>query len=261
MANLKVSILLAVCCSTLVLCMPKNPQSINPILTRPTPYTTRLNVTDPMPMLGRDVILTDEQMKSGIVGENYRWRGGLYVQIDGRFNQGEYQVVNNALYDLHVNLCIDVLIWPSDANPSGDYVFIERGGGGSGCWSYVGRLGGRQALNLEAPGCVHQGTATHEVIHALGFFHEQSRPDRDEFVNILWGNIAGDMAYNFNKLTWGEAGTFDVPYDYRSIMHYNAKDFSINGGDTIQAWNGSPVGSQGFMTGNDINKLRRMYNC
>jgi len=262
MGFLKVGVVLAVLCCTSVLSKPSKPgNKYNPILTFPTPPTEQYNLTDPFPFLGNDIRLTADQARSGIIGENYRWRGGFFVQIDRNFNSQEYAIINNALYDLHINVCIDVLLWPSDAQPSGDYVFIERGGGGSGCWSYVGRLGGRQQLNLEAPGCVHQGVAIHEAIHAMGFFHEQSRPDRDEFVNILWGNINPDMAYNFNKLSWGEASTFDVPYDYRSIMHYNAKDFSNNGGDTIQAWNGSPVGSQNVMTGNDHNKLRRMYNC
>jgi len=261
--NLKLSFLLAVC-FTSVFCMP-NPKKFkkpdNPLLSYPTEPTTRYNVTDPMKLFGPDVILNEEQMKSGLIGENFRWRGGFYVQVDRRFNDNEFNIINAALYDLHVNLCIDVLMWPQDANPSGDYVFIERGGDGSGCWSFVGKQGGRQVLNLQANGCVHQGTATHEAIHALGFFHEQSRPDRDNHVNVLWQNISPDMAYNFNALTWGEASTYDVPYDYVSIMHYNAKDFSNNGGDTLQAKDGRALGSRGVMTNEDKTKLRRMYNC
>lgn len=259
MANLRLSFILALGCATLVLGMPRKP--VNPLLTFPTPPTHQLNLTSPFPMLKSDIRFTEEQLKSGIVGENYRWRGGFYVQIDSRFNQEEYAIINNALYDIHVNLCIDVLIWPSDANPSGDYAFIERGGDGSGCWSYVGRLGGRQVINLQWNGCVYQGTAAHEAIHALGFFHEQSRPDRDDFVNILYHNIIPEYAYAFDKYSWQQVGTYDVPYDYTSIMHYNSHDFTANGQETIQAKNGSPVGSRGFMTEHDKTKLRRMYNC
>ena len=52
----------------------------------------------------------------------------------------------------------------------------------------IGRQGGRQDISL-GYGCGYKGVAIHEMMHALGFFHEQSRLDRDNYVNINWKNI------------------------------------------------------------------------
>ena len=62
---------------------------------------------------------------------------------------------------------------------------------GSGCYSYVGKQNqtGFQELSLRAPGCISKGIVSHEFIHALGFWHEQSRPDRDDFVKVRYENI------------------------------------------------------------------------
>ena len=56
------------------------------------------------------------------------------------------------------------------------------------CYSNVGRVGGEQELSLAGP-CLKKGTAIHELMHALGFWHEQSRPDRDFWVQIIESNI------------------------------------------------------------------------
>jgi hypothetical protein len=60
-----------------------------------------------------------------------------------------------------------------------------------GCWSQIGKAAqkGPQTLSLQNPGCVFRRTVAHEFIHALGFHHEQTRPDRDKWVEVLFENI------------------------------------------------------------------------
>ena len=87
-----------------------------------------------------------------------------------------------------------------------------------GCYSMVGRFTkpGSQQLSLEIPGCLGKETVAHEFIHALGFNHEQTRPDRDEWIKIYYNNIPSSMRHNFDKSeNYQDLGT---PYDYKSIM-------------------------------------------
>lgn len=56
------------------------------------------------------------------------------------------------------------------------------------CWSYVGDDGVGQNLSIGA-GCDTKAVVQHEILHALGFYHEQSRSDRDDYVQIWWDEI------------------------------------------------------------------------
>ncbi len=64
---------------------------------------------------------------------------------------------------------------------------------------------GAQQLNLNNPKCVKKGIVIHEVLHAAGFFHQQSSADRDEFVEIKWENIKPDPNHDHRKLLSGKA--------------------------------------------------------
>lgn len=71
-----------------------------------------------------------------------------------------------------------------------DYIHIVNGP--TGCWSSVGRISGQQEVNLQSPYCTTKvGTPLHEMMHAIGFLHEQNRYERDDFVSIAWSNIRG----------------------------------------------------------------------
>jgi hypothetical protein len=134
--------------------------------------------------------------------------------------------------------------------------------------SPLGRIGGDQTILLNE--FFDVGGIVHEILHSLGILHEQSRNDRDNFVDILENNIAPGRAGNFRKST---SGTVDIgPYDYGSIMHYSAWAFgrpAPGGGpmQTIQPFDptiapatlGSARNAAPFLTAGDIAGLRRLY--
>lgn len=130
---------------------------------------------------------------------------------------------------------------------------------GTGNWSYVGMIGGRQYLSMYNWDWHY--IIMHELAHALGVWHEQSRPDRDTYVSIQWQNIISGTGSNFNL----QAGAGTVgSYDFASIMHYDDYAFSANGQPTIVAKPGyesyqGVMGNRSYLTETDKTGMRHLY--
>ncbi|XP_066928065.1 zinc metalloproteinase nas-4-like [Clytia hemisphaerica] len=130
------------------------------------------------------------------------------------------------------------------------------------CYSYVGRTGGKQRISLGF-GCFGVGTAIHEIGHMLGMWHEQSRPDRDDYVEIVWDNITEDQKHNFRKYSTYTIDSRGSPYDYDSIMHYEWNAFSKFPGlrTTIRSKNGAKFGQRSHISVQDAIQINRYYEC
>jgi len=168
------------------------------------------------------------------------------------FSSGEKQKIERALKSFHSRTCIRFVPYQNQR----DYISIVNR---NGCWSELGRTGGRQELSLARDGCVYHGVIQHETLHALGFQHEQTRSDRDKYVRINWDYIQPATAYNFYKQQTENLGT---PYDYGSIMHYGRTAFTTTYGmETITPIPNANVriGQRQGLSRLDIQRVNRLY--
>ena len=82
-----------------------------------------------------------------------------------------------------------------------------------GCASQVGRVGGGQSVTI-GDGCLTMGIIEHELMHVIGFWHEQSRADRDEYVRINWDNVEKGMEANFIKFSWNDVQSLGISFTF-----------------------------------------------
>ncbi|XP_036395890.1 high choriolytic enzyme 1-like [Megalops cyprinoides] len=181
--------------------------------------------------------------------------GYVYVPyiISSQYDNMDRMTIETGMQDISSGTCVKFVPRSHEAN----FLDIQPK---LGCWSFLGVTGGAQILSLETPGCMWAGVASHELMHALGFVHEQSRSDRDRYVTILWDNILQDQVHNFKKY---KTNNLNTAYDYNSIMHYGRYAFSEDGDPTIIPKPDPfiPIGQREGPSPTDIQKINVLYNC
>lgn len=139
------------------------------------------------------------------------------------------------------------------------------------CWSSIGRRGGAQVLSV-GKRCGQIGIMIHEIGHALGLWHEHSRPDRNEYITIRWDNIEPLRYKNFARSSVDAIDSLGTPYDIGSIMHYGATSFGRRDPHTglkrttIELVDkdrqpGVKMGQRLALSSTDIQQMNLLYRC
>ncbi|XP_023256852.1 meprin A subunit beta-like [Seriola lalandi dorsalis] len=204
-----------------------------------------------------DIRLMTGRDRNIVVGNQFRWELPVPYVLHESLDLNAKGVVLRAFDQIRLKTCIDFKPWEDEPH----YIVVIQD---DGCWSYVGNQHqGNQSVSI-GQWCDHLAIVEHEFLHALGFWHEQSRYDRDEYVTVVWENIEKGREHNFLKHSSNYTTTLGTMYDYTSVMHYNKDAFSNGNGSTIIT--NLPeyqdvIGQRLEMSSNDVLKLQKLYNC
>lgn len=146
--------------------------------------------------------------------------------------------------------------------PRKDRAYVHFKKGSNHCYAQVGYNGGVTQVALNER-CGYP-EIFHEVFHVLGFFHEQNRYDRDDFVKILWENI--------DETHWPQFEKFPVeslpdafqnpsltPFSFNTFMLYRSNAFSNNSDYSIVNIYGEAYRENIYPTQEDFRRARILY--
>ncbi|XP_075463570.1 embryonic protein UVS.2-like [Ascaphus truei] len=175
-----------------------------------------------------------------------------YIMSSG-YNDAEVSLINASMQEFETVTCVRFVPYTTEENAIN---IISA----DGCWSSVGKTGGIQNVSI-GDGCMYKGSIQHEINHAIGFVHEHSRSDRDNYITIMEQYISPGNLTNF--LMYG-SNNMGLEYDYESVMHYARDTFTTTfGKDTIvpKPNRSVQIGQRYGLSSLDISKINKLYQC
>lgn len=140
-------------------------------------------------------ILDDEREngRNAMRSPTDKWPNGIVPYRFGEdFIERDRAAALHAMDLFHKKTCIQFVLRRPNHN---EYIQFRKSD--IGCGTLVGYKSEPVNVSLSERCLQITGAIQHELLHVLGLWHEQSRPDRDEYVDILWDNISPSILFKF----------------------------------------------------------------
>ncbi|XP_065124347.1 meprin A subunit alpha [Paramisgurnus dabryanus] len=201
--------------------------------------------------------IAGDPRRNAILDETKRWIFPIPYILTDSLDLNAKGVILQAFEMYRLKSCVDFKPYEGESS----YISFTKL---DGCWSFVGDLKTGQNVSI-GDRCDTKAIVEHELLHALGFYHEQSRSDRDDYVKIWWDQIIPGKEHNFNKYEDDFITDLNTPYDYESIMHYRPLSFNKEPDiptitTSIPSFN-NVIGQRLDFSALDLERLNRMYDC
>jgi len=170
--------------------------------------------------------------------------------------------LENSINVLKDNTCIRIIPRTTETK----YLKMYNTGPNGGCSSLMGMVQANQPLSI-ADWCTGKpysdGTRSswysmvHELMHAMGFIHEQCRTDRGDYVYVNMSHPEAQNNINYQKVPINSE-LIVSKYDYTSLMHYPGKTGLL---ETYDSSMQDVIGQRSYLSDCDIAKINRYYQC
>jgi hypothetical protein len=236
--------------SVLGLSSAQSPATPDPLFN----HNETVHIPDGTVLVEGDIVMPEEHLHTRGAYQTWFWPGGVvYYEFAPYITQEKRDAMYAAMDELES--VADVTFVPRVSEPN--YIYVVEDGGN---WSYIGMVRGMQELSIY--NWNYKYIIVHELMHALGIWHEQSRTDRDDYITINYSNIFPGYQQNFEM----RAGSLAYgSYDFCSVMHYDPLAFSYNGEPTIAPKPGyeaaaACMGNRDSMTAQDHATVAFLYD-
>ncbi|XP_012520108.1 PREDICTED: meprin A subunit alpha [Propithecus coquereli] len=216
---------------------------------------SEINLAAGLDLFQGDILLKNS--RNALRDPSFRWKFPIPYILADNLELNAKGAILYAFEMFRLRSCVDFKPYEGESS----YIIFQQF---SGCWSMVGDQQEGQDISIGS-GCDYKAIIEHEILHALGFYHEQSRTDRDDYVNIWWDEIIPGYEHNFDTYDDNFITDLNTPYDYESVMHY--APFSFNKNDSVPTITAkipefdSIIGQRLDFSALDLERLNRMYNC